>query len=129
MAILISSKVNQWTLLVATLPAAFNISAGSLDGMPLDSRQTTEIFLTAAQSLFAAVVIMDMRISLKEAGMLFVLFFAQLLFPLQEARLAFASLYMLLSLVMLFTSRERLTSVPRLFASAIGTIRAGPGPP
>ena len=28
--ILVSSKVNQWTLLVATLPAAYNISAGSL---------------------------------------------------------------------------------------------------
>ena len=38
MALLISSKVNQWTLLVATLPAVFSISAGSLDGMPLDSR-------------------------------------------------------------------------------------------
>lgn len=127
MAILISSKVNQWTLLVATLPAAFSISAGSLEGMPLDSRQATEIFLTAAQSLFAAVVIMDMRITLKEAGMLFVLFLAQLLFPLEEARLAFASLYMLLTLVMLITKREYIKGVPKMISNALAGRGSGPG--
>ena len=40
--ILVSSKVNQWTLLVATLPAAYNISAGSpgrsYDGQPPGDR-------------------------------------------------------------------------------------------
>ena len=127
MALLISSKVNQWTLLVATLPAVFSISAGSLDGMPLDSRQTTEIFLTAAQSLFAAAVIMDMRISLKEAGMLFVLFFAQLLVPMEEARLGFASLYMLLTLVMLFTKREYIKGVPKMISNAFAGRGSGPG--
>ena len=36
---LISSKVNQWTLLVGAIPIAFSISAGSLAGLPLDARR------------------------------------------------------------------------------------------
>ena len=31
---LVSSKVNQWTLLVGTLPIAFALASGSLDGLP-----------------------------------------------------------------------------------------------
>ena len=34
---LLSSKVNQWTLLVGSLPIVFAISAGVLHGLPLDS--------------------------------------------------------------------------------------------
>jgi cation:H+ antiporter len=128
-SILISAKVSQWTLLVATLPAAFSISSGALVSLPLDSRQTTEFFLTSAQSLFAVAILIDLRISYKEAGVLFVLFISQLAFGLQVARLSFAFLYLLLTLIILLSSRERLTSVPRLFASAIDTIRSGPAPP
>src|SRR5262249_53003135 len=50
---LLSSKVNQWTLLVGSLPIVFSISAGHLHGLPLDSLQREELFLTAAQSAFA----------------------------------------------------------------------------
>ena len=50
MTILISSKVNQWTLLVGTLPIAFAIASSSLDGLPLIARQREELLLTAAQS-------------------------------------------------------------------------------
>ena len=34
---LVSSKVNQWTLLVGTLPIVFAIAAGSLHGLPIDA--------------------------------------------------------------------------------------------
>ena len=59
--------------------------------------------------------------------MLFVLFFAQLLFPLEEARLAFASLYMLLTLVMLFTKREYIKGVPKMISNALAGRGSGPG--
>ncbi|MGH9026725.1 MAG: sodium:proton exchanger, partial [Acidimicrobiia bacterium] len=36
---LVSSKVNQWTLLVGTLPIVFAISSSSLHGLPIDSLQ------------------------------------------------------------------------------------------
>src|SRR5881398_159685 len=58
---LTSSTVNQWTLLVGALPAAFALSHGSLDPMVLDRRQREEMLLTSAQSVFALVVISNFR--------------------------------------------------------------------
>ena len=64
---LVSSKINQWTLLVAMLP--------------LDDRQREEILLTAAQSLFAVSLLLDLRLSLIGAATLFGLFVTQMLLP------------------------------------------------
>ncbi len=74
---LVSSKVNQWTLLVGTLPLVFAIASGSLQGLPVEPRQREELLLTAAQSVFAVATLASLSISLREAGLLFVLFFAQ----------------------------------------------------
>ncbi len=74
---LVSSKVNQWTLLVGTLPIVFALSSGSLHGLPIDDVQREELFLTAAQSFFALTVLLNLRMSLREAGFLFGLFWIQ----------------------------------------------------
>jgi len=74
---LVSSKVNQWTLLVGTLPIVFSIAAGGLAGLPIDAHQREELFLTAAQSFFAIAVLATLSISTREAMLLFVLFWAQ----------------------------------------------------
>src|SRR6185295_158388 len=74
---LVSSKVNQWTLLVGTLPVVFAISSGTLHGLPLDSLQREELFLTAAQSAFGVAVLANRSISVKEAWALLGLFLSQ----------------------------------------------------
>jgi cation:H+ antiporter len=74
---LLSSKVNQWTLLVGSLPIVFAISAGHLSGLPLDTLQREELFLTAAQSVFAIAILANRRMSVREAWMLFGLFVSQ----------------------------------------------------
>jgi cation:H+ antiporter len=74
---LVSSKVNQWTLLVGTLPIVFAISSGSFHGLPIVAQQREELFLTAAQSVFAVAILMNLSISTREAAMLFALFWAQ----------------------------------------------------
>jgi cation:H+ antiporter len=74
---LVSSKVNQWTLLVGTLPIVFAISAGTLDGLPIDSVQREELFLTAAQSAFAVAVLSNRRLGIREAFALLGLFLGQ----------------------------------------------------
>ena len=76
---LVSSKVNQWTLLVGTLPIVFAVAAGGFHGLPLDTVQREELFLTAAQSFFAVAVIANLSMSLREAGILFGLFWFQFL--------------------------------------------------
>ncbi len=74
---LVSSKVNQWTLLVGTLPIVFAIALGGLHGLPIDGHQRQELFLTAAQSFFALAVLATLSISTREALLLFCLFWAQ----------------------------------------------------
>jgi cation:H+ antiporter len=74
---LVSSKVNQWTLLVGTLPIVFSIGAGGLHGLPIDAHQREELLLTAAQSFFAVAVLVTLSITTREAILLFTLFWAQ----------------------------------------------------
>jgi cation:H+ antiporter len=74
---LVSSKVNQWTLLVGTLPIVFALGFGGLHGLPIDPHQREELFLTAAQSFFALAVLVTLSITTREALLLFSLFWAQ----------------------------------------------------
>ncbi|MEK6661719.1 MAG: sodium:calcium antiporter [candidate division NC10 bacterium] len=104
MGTLVSSKVNQWTLLVGMLPLAYSLSAGHLGAMHLDARQTEEIFLTAAQSLFAIAVLANLSFSLAEAGMIFALFVTQLFFTDPVFRYAYAIAYIVLTVMWLIVS-------------------------
>jgi cation:H+ antiporter len=92
---LLSSKVNQWTLLVGAIPIAYAISLGAPSGLPLDPRQVEELILTSSQSLFAAILLSDMRFSRREALALAALFCGQLVFPSAEVRWGFTAVYLL----------------------------------
>jgi cation:H+ antiporter len=78
LGMLLSSKVNQWTLLVGALPLAYGVSVGRPDAMPLDAVQVREVLLTAAQSTLAVVILAAYALSLRAAGLLLGLFTAQL---------------------------------------------------
>lgn len=85
---LISSKLNQWTLLVGMIPGVYAASSGSFyPPINLDSHQFQEILLTAAQSIFAIALLVDLRLCLRDAMALFILFTAQLLSPIYEGTL------------------------------------------
>ncbi len=104
MGTLVSSKVNQWTLLIGMLPLIYNLSAGHLGAMHLDARQTEEIFLTAAQSLFAIAVLANLSFSLAEAGLIFALFATQLFFTDPVFRYGYAGAYIVLTVTWLIIS-------------------------
>jgi len=74
---LVSSKVNQWTLLLASLPIIFSVAAGTTSGLPLVGEQRQELLLTAAQSVLALALLVNLELTVREAGLLFGLFFAQ----------------------------------------------------
>ena len=97
MAALLSSKVNQWTLLLGSLPIAFGLSGDTLGGLPLDARQREEVFLTAAQSMFAVAVFTNLRLSRYEAMALFGLFMLQFVIPITEVRVAIGVIYLVLA--------------------------------
>jgi cation:H+ antiporter len=100
MTILIASKVNQWTLLIGSLPLAFAISDRSLSPLDFDARQAEEVYLTAAQSLFAVAIFLSLSIATWEAILLAALFTTQLFFFDTKVRLGYASFYLLLTLLM-----------------------------
>jgi cation:H+ antiporter len=70
--------VNQWTLLVGTLPIVFAIFAREFVGLPLNREQQIELWVTAAQSVFAVAIIAGRSMSRKEAWAMLALFVAQL---------------------------------------------------
>ena len=85
---LLSSKLNQWTLLVGMIPGVYAVSSGGLSpSINLDTHQFQEILLTAGQSIFAVALLLDLRLHVREAFWLLVLFAAQLLSPLYDAQL------------------------------------------
>jgi len=77
LVIMISDKINQWTLLVGMLPLAMSIGAGSVSALPLDARQSEEFFLTAAQSLFGLALLLRFRLGFTSALALAGLFLVQ----------------------------------------------------
>jgi cation:H+ antiporter len=99
MGVVLSSAVNQWTLLVGGLPIVYALSRGDLTPLPLDARQTTEVLLTAAQCTFAVAVMLSLSMSRFEAGMLLGLFTLQFVLPFESARHAMAGLYLLLTMI------------------------------
>ena len=121
---LVSSKVNQWTLLVGAIPIAYAISVGGLQGLPLDERQTEELILTSAQSLLATVLIADLCFSRVEALLLAALFLAQFLFTCTEVRYLFIAFYLLLAVGLLIGGGPKRR--PMFFALLIPS-RAGRG--
>ncbi|MEF8773594.1 MAG: sodium:calcium antiporter [Halobacteriales archaeon] len=74
---LISSKLNQWTLLIGTLAVVYSVAAGQVGTLPFDHRQAAEIWITAAQSYFAIAVLTNFTISLREAVAILGLFASQ----------------------------------------------------
>lgn len=84
---LLSSKLNQWTLLVGMIPGVYAVSSGGLSpSINLDTHQFQEILLTAGQSIFAVALLLDLRLSIREAFWLLILFSAQLFSPLYDVQ-------------------------------------------
>lgn len=80
---LLSAKLNQWTLLVGTIPGVFAISHGTLEHpIPMGNFQMSELLLTAAQSLLAVVLLASLELTLGGALLLFGLFAGQFVLPL-----------------------------------------------
>lgn len=76
---LLSSKVNQWTLLVGGLPIIFALTSMTATGLPLDTEQRYELLITATQSLFAVALLIDLRVTVRGASALLGLFLVQFL--------------------------------------------------
>ena len=82
----------------------------------MDSRQVEEMFLTAAQSLFAVVVLVNLSFSLFEAAVIFILFSTQLLFPDPEFRFYYSFFYIALAIGLVVFKKDIRSGVCDLFS-------------
>jgi cation:H+ antiporter len=108
---LLSSKVNQWTLLVGSLPLAHLLGGGGTS-LPFDARQVEEFWLTSAQTLMGFAMLTKLNMKRWEAVTLLALFAVQ--FPLTgpHIRMILAGIYFILAAGLLWAHRREL---PGLF--------------
>lgn len=78
---MVSSNVNQWSILSAMIPILFVISAGELRPLPFDAHQREEILLTILQSLLGFLLLLNLQLKFHEALLLFVLWLVQFVVP------------------------------------------------
>jgi cation:H+ antiporter len=71
---MVSSNINQWTLLAAMLPIVLSISAGAVTPIQFDTQQRLELLMTLGQALVGMMFLLNMELAWWEATVLFVLF-------------------------------------------------------
>ena len=116
---LVSSNINQWTVLAAMIPLVYGYSTLRHHGVWLDFRfdaaQRLEILLTLLQSGLALLVLATMEFGWRDAAVLFVLWLAQLLRPsLRDAAAIAYGLWIALLALQVLLGRRPLRA-PRYF--------------
>ncbi len=124
---LVASKVNQWTLLVGTLPLVFSLGAGQLKSLPLHGSylqdgKTIEydligpMLVTSSQTLLAVMIILNLRAGLVGAGILVGLLLGQFIVPVKisnflgitnfDTHYLFAGIYLAIALFIAYRDRK-----------------------
>jgi cation:H+ antiporter len=78
---MVSSNINQWTLLVAMLPIVYSISLGSVAAIPFNGQQKLELLMTLGQALVGLMFLLNMELAWWEATVLLALFLIPFAFP------------------------------------------------
>jgi cation:H+ antiporter len=136
---LISSKLNQWTLLIGTIAVVYSVGLGAYGALPFDAKQSAEIWITAAQSFFALSILVNFEISVRESLALLVLFVSQVAIEFlvlrvlsvadpealsQDVLFVYAALYVVVGLG-LFVSRRN--ALRELLGRTRDTVRLATG--
>ena len=109
---LVASKVNQWTLLVGTLPLVFSLGSGFARALPLSGTYLEDgqvqtfnlvgpMLVTSAQTLLAVMIIFGLRMTIWGAFLLFGLLVAQFIVPERlgslDSEYLFAAIYLVIA--------------------------------
>jgi len=71
---MVSSNINQWTLLTAMLPIVLSLSMKSATPIVFDAEQRVELLLTLGQAVVGMTFLVSMRLTWYEATIMFVFF-------------------------------------------------------
>ena len=123
---LVSSNINQWTILAAMIPLVYGWSHAAAGGgfiaFRFDPAQELEIALTLAQSFLALLLLMEMKFDWWDATLLFVLWLAQFLRPHWRAQVLALYLLWSVGLIAFALAGRRPFAAPRIF---LEVVRAG----
>jgi len=78
---MVSSNINQWSILSAMIPILFVISAGEIRPLEFDEMQRHEILLTILQSFLGFLLLLNLELVMYEALILFTFWIVQFFFP------------------------------------------------
>ncbi len=119
---LVASKVNQWTLLVGTLPLVFSLGSKAWRSLPLHDTFVKDgvtveydligpMLVTSAQTLLACMIIINLRAGFKGGATLLALFVGQFLLPGRingiDTHYIVAGIYLGITLVLAIKERKQ----------------------
>jgi cation:H+ antiporter len=127
---MVSSNINQWTVLAAMIPLVYGFSHlrhhGEWASFTFDAEQRLEIVLTLLQTLLGAMLLANMEFDWLDAAAIFVLWLAQFLVPHWREEVAVAYALWIAVLVLGFALGAKRLLAPRYFWEAV---TGRPAPP
>ncbi len=105
---LIASKINQWSLLVGSLPIAHVLGGGTSGGLPLDGRQVEEFVLTASQTVLGVAIIIALRFHRWSAIALVALFAVQFVVTDTSGRWVLSAVHLVAAVVVFWINRREI---------------------
>lgn len=129
---MVSSNINQWTVLAAMIPLIYGYSSlrhhGVWQDFHFDDAQRLEILLTLLQSGVGMMVLADMEFDWREATVLFVLWLVQFLQPHLRGAVAVAYMVWIVIVVIELAVGRRALRAPKYFWEVIRPKHDRPAP-
>jgi len=120
---MVSSNINQWTVLAAMIPLVYGYShyhhTGTWANFPFDAEQRLEIILTLMQTALGMVLLANMEFDWFDASALFVLWIVQFFAPHLREEVSIAYALWIGILVVGFIIRGQALLAPKYFWEAI----------
>ncbi|WP_423920184.1 sodium:proton exchanger [Frigoribacterium sp. 2-23] len=104
---LIASKINQWSLLVGSLPIAHAVGGGG-SALPLDARQVEEFVLTASQTVMGVAIIVALRFHRWSAIALVAIFAVQFVVTDTTGRYVLSAIQIAIAIAALVVHRRHI---------------------
>jgi cation:H+ antiporter len=110
---LVSSTVNQWSILSGLIPVIYSFSKGEPSAIVFDEHQRLEILLTLLQSVLGWILLVNLDLRAFEAAILFVFWFVQ--FAVPDTRHAMVYVYAAwcgVEILLIVLGRRRPKAIP-----------------
>ncbi len=126
---IVSSNINQWTILAAMIPLVYGFSQlqhhGAWADFPFDPGQRIEIVLTLLQTALGVMLLANMEFDWLDATALFALWAVQFSVPHLREEIAIAYGAWIAILVIVFVIRGKALLAPRYFMETLRASKRG----